>query len=486
MSTTPSTAGDPYGGKLPRVLGLTDAVMLVVGSIIGSGIFLKPAVVAGELGAFGPILAVWVLMGLVTFCGALALAELAAMLPQAGGPYVYLREAYGKLPAFLWGWTEFWIIRTGSLGALSAATAIYLNEVVRLSGGRPLTLREQELIALAIVLVLSVVNLFSTRWGASVQNVTVVIKVAFLAGLIVLPFALGRADPANLEPWMPAGKWSWEGTPTAMKAFGAAMIAVLWPYDGWINVAPVSEEIREPERNVPRALATGMFIVITVYVTVNVAYHLVLPIDRIAASKAVASDVCTALLGNWGGILVAAGVMFSTFGAVNSNLIVGPRIYFAMARDGLLPGAIGRVHESRATPANAIIAQAAWSMALIMIVYEWTSRSEGSIRQATDAFDLLTNFVIFGGCIFYALAVGSVYVLRYKLPDLPRPYRTWGYPVTPAIFLLAFGAAIVQLYVGNQRESQFGTVLIIAGVVYFFIATAIQRQRTRIKGPAAD
>lgn len=435
---------------LPRVLGPFDACMVVIGAIIGSGIFLKPAGVAQALPNFGVILAVWIGVGLVTLCGCLALAELAAMLPQAGGPYLYLREAYGKLPAFLWGWTEFWIIRTGSIGALATATAIYLNQVT------PLSRLEQEAIAISLVVVLSFLSLFSTRWVAHVQNLATVAKVGFLALIIVVPYAMGRAEPQNLQPLFPdhVNASLWHGV-------AAAMILVFWPYDGWVMVAPVAEEIREPQRNIPLALMLGVGVVMLVYVLANVSYHLVLTHAEVAGSKAVASDMFKALLGDDAARWVALGVMCSTFGAVNANILTGPRIYFAMARDGLLPRAMQQIHPRHETPANAIVLQGVWAALLIFLMF----RREGTPQ---DAFDDLTAFVIFGGNLFYALAVASVFMLRRRYPDLPRPYRTWGYPLTPALYLLAFAAVLVSLLLKEFYVSMAGLLLIVAGAPIYY------------------
>jgi basic amino acid/polyamine antiporter, APA family len=482
---------------LPRVLGPFDAVTVVVGSIIGSGVFLKAARIATDLGedyGFGPIILVWSVMGFVTLCGSLALGELAAMLPHAGGPYVYLREAYGRLWAFLWGWTEFWIVRTGSLGALACATVIYGNSLLE-------ALKQQELlpgilgtvvplshwtqcgISIVLVLICTVVNVLGTRWAANLQNVTAVIKVGFLLFLIAGPLVLLKANPDNLGPLWPAsvslGFW---------KAIGLATIAVMWPYDGWINIGPVAEEIREPQRNVPRALAIGMLIVIVLYVGANLSYHLVLPMNKVAASPAVATDVSKVLLGSAGAWVAALCVMVSTFGALNSNLLCGPRIYFAMARDRLFPSAIRRVHSRFQTPANAIVAQSAWSLVLVVLAYAWTATAANAVNQGVsassphergmvvletpatpgDAFDVLTDFVIFGGSIFYAMAVGAVFVLRWKRPELARPYRTWGYPLTPALYLAAFGGAMASMLHDKWVQTAAGSVLILAGVIAFY------------------
>ena len=458
MTTTHVPDPDPkHPIVLPRVLGRFDAVTVVIGSIIGSGIFLKPGIAAEYLpGSFGLIISVWIVVGLITLCGSLALAELAAMLPQAGGPYVYLREAYGRLPAFLWGWTEFWVIRTASLGALSVATVIYLNEIT------PISRDMQEGLAIAIVVGLSLINIVGTRWGARVQNVTSVIKVAFLVGITLLPFVMGRADVENLSP-----VWPGQLTVDVWRGLAMATIAVLWPYDGWINIGPVAEEIREPQRNIPFALTTGVITVILVYVAANVAYHMVLPISAIAASDGVASDVCKALIGPIGGTIMALGVMCSTFGAVNSNMLTGPRIYFAMARDGLLPKAIRRIHGRFQTPANAILIQMVWTVLLILIVYAWKSGPDDRPRAA---FDILTNFVIFGGSIFYAMAVGAVFVLRRTRPELPRPYRVTGYPVVPALYLIFFVVVMFSLLYQAPVESVAGFGLILAGVGFYFWA----------------
>lgn len=468
--------------RLPQVLGLFDATMIVVGSIIGSGIFLKVSSVDSALQpyGFGAIIGTWIFVGLITLCGSLALAELGAMFPHAGGPYLYIREAFGKLPAFLWGWTEFWVVRTGSVGALACATVLYFNELV------PMTPVGQTLLAIAIVVGLSAVNLFSTRAGATVQSIATVSKVAFLAGLILLPFLFRKVNPQHLQPF-----WTMPSEPGATAAFwkalGIAMVAVLWPYDGWINLGPVAEDIRDPRRNVPKAMAIGLGLVILVYLGANLSYHLVLPISHLASSSTVAADVFQQLFGPMGAKVAALGVMISTFGATNSNMITGPRIYLAIARDGLVPAWLQRIHPRYLTPANTILIQAVWTILLVLLFSVWdpnaspsadSSAAEMSHSLRTKAaFDNLTDSVICAGLIFYGMAVAAVYVLRWTQPEAPRPYRTWGYPVTPALLLLAYVGAFVSLLMEQWTQTMGVLCLIFAGVVYFFVASAVRRSR---------
>jgi APA family basic amino acid/polyamine antiporter len=450
----------PAHPTLPRILGLFDATMIVVGSIIGSGIFLKVGNVDKELQAYGflPILSVWVGVGVVTLCGALAVAELGAMYPHAGGPYLYLREAYGRLPAFLWGWTEFWVVRTGSIGALACATVIYFNELVALPHWG------QALLAISIVIGLSAINMFSTRWGATVQNIATVAKVVFLAGLIVLPYVLAKIEPQNLQPLWTAPPDGGAASLRFWRAIGIAMIAVMWPYDGWINLGPVAEEIREPQRNVPRALALGLGIVIAVYMGAILSYHLTLTTSHLAESATIAADVFQKLFGSTGAKIAALGVMCSTFGATNSNMITGPRIYFAIARDGLIPRWVQQIHPTRQTPANSIMMQAVWTTLLVILFYVWKDNPK-------KAFDGLTDAVICATLIFYSLAVAAVYVLRVTQPNLPRPYKTWGYPVTPALLLAAYAAAFTSMLLEQWEEAAGVFLLIGTGGIYYWWAS---------------
>ena len=477
--------------SLPRVLGLFDATALVVGSIIGSGIFLKVGKVDQALMAWGflPIIGVWIFVGLVTLCGSLALAELAAMYPQAGGPYLYLREAYGRLPAFLWGWTEFWVVRTGSLGALACASVIYLDEFLRPArdAAPPLGHTGQFIMALTIVVGLTAINIISTRWGAAVQNVATVVKVGFLALLIVLPFVMGKMNTDHLSPlWVASPEQtvsavdvvpnSSEALPqrSFLAAMGLALIAVFWPYDGWINIAPVAEEIHEPQHNVPKALAIGIAVVVLVYVGANMSYHLVLSMPEVAKSSTLASDIFRVLFGEWGSKFAALGVCCSTFGAANSNLIAGPRIYFAASRDGLVPNFIQQVHPRFHTPANSILIQGIWTSILIIAFYTFSPTPK-------DVFDLITDAVICAGLIFYSLAVGAVYVLRLRKPEAERPYKTWGYPFTPGLLIATYVIALVGTLIEQWDKLIWVLALIVAGVVYYVFASSRHSRFTRVE-----
>jgi APA family basic amino acid/polyamine antiporter len=438
------SAAAPPAGTLPRLLGPFDATCIVVGSMIGSGIFLKADRIAREIGSFPVIALVWLAGGLAALCGSLAVAELAAMTPQAGGPFVYLREAYGRRAAFLWGWVEFSISRTGSLGSLACGTVIYFDRLLQslatqgalpawMADFAPLSHGEQAVLTILAVLLLSVINIVGTRHAARTQNLTTLLKVAFLGFLIVGPWLTASGSVENLQ--------STEPVRGMLRGFGLALVAVFWPYDGWINLTTVAEEVREPQRNVPLALVLGMLIVIAVYLGANIGYHSVLPMRVVQETPTVAAAVSGAIIGPWGAAVASLGVMISTFGALNSNMLVGPRIYFAMARDGLFPRILRRIHGRFLTPAHAIVAQTVWAILQLAVVFQISSNPKA-------AFDNLTDFVILGSVAFYALAVSAVYVLRRRAPDAPRPYRTWGYPLTPLVYI----AAVVVVIGSTLRE----------------------------------
>ncbi len=480
-------AGDTAKGdnQLLRVLGPVGATTVVVGSVIGSGIFFKEAIVSNAVGHIGWVLAVWVGCGLISLLGALSSAELGAMLPQAGGPYVYLRAAYGPLTAFLWGWIEFWVARTGSTAALAWIFTGRLSQLFEpLAGPEHVWLRKG--VAIAAIVLLVAINLVGARWGGVVQMVTTSIKVGSLVVIALLPFFFRPIEWANLATAAPAKLSLWVG-------LGAAMGAVFWAYDGWGNIGPVAEEVREPGRNIPLSLILGLFILITLYVSVTVAYHLVMTMSELQAvayPQFTAQVVCQRLLGDKGSMLAIAFVMCSTFGALNSNVLTGPRVIFAMARDGLFLSSMKKVHPTWRTPLNAIVGEMSWACVLVLfadVIAGWLGRAIEAVSfglyQANpkkDPFDVLTDYVIFGSYIFYTLAVASVIVLRYKMPDLPRPYRTWGYPVVPALFVIFSVGFLISMFRAEPVESVAGFVFIgLGAIAYQFRPRATSAEAAR-------
>jgi basic amino acid/polyamine antiporter, APA family len=477
---------------LPRVLGPLAAISVVVGSVIGSGIFIVPGKVAHEVPWIGGIALVWILGGLFSLAGALTVAELGAMLPGAGGPYVYLREAYGMLPAFLFGWTEILVVRTGSMATLASAFALYFSQLVP-----PPQSIGPELwhmgVAVAGITVLAIINVIGTKLGGSVQVVGTALKVGALCTMIVLPFLLGQAHLSNLTPFWP-GAWS-GGLFTGMMA---AMVSVLWAYDGWINTTALAEEIKDPERNLPWALSVGSLVLIALYLGMTLVYHMVLPLEEIAAaatekgsSRVVAADFCRHLLGDRGVVAISLVVMCSTFISINGNCLTGPRAYFAMARDGIFFQRLSRVHSRFQTPANAIVAQAAWAIlllaggtALIMLPPPTNSGLPGPILDAwtklhsKPLYDVLYTYVIFGATFFFVLVIASVFVLRVRRPDLPRPYRVWGYPITPLFFIVAALVLMRNMLIETTIESMSGLVLILLGIPAYWFFARRSRKRT--------
>jgi basic amino acid/polyamine antiporter, APA family len=472
--------------KLPRVLGPVAAFCVVVGSVIGSGIFLVPAKIATDVPFISGIIMVWVIGGLFSGAGALTLAELGAMLPRAGGLYVYLRVAYGAIPAFLFGWVEFLIVRSGSMATLAAAFARYFAGLVP----PPEMIRNevwQAAAATVAIALVTAVNVLGTRGGGALQVVGTILKVGGVIVLIALPLLLGSGTTANLAPMWPSTVGS-----SIFTGMMAAMVSVLWAYDGWTNVTPLAEEIREPGRNVPRALIWGMVVLIALYLAMTLAYHFVLPMSEIASASssskdfrhAVAAVYCDNLLGRPGLVGVSLLVMCSTFISLNGNALTGPRAYFAMARDGLFPAGLCRVHARFQTPANAVLAQGIWAIVLTLagtflvvvpptvapgwphlILTAWKKLNE------TPLYDLLYSYVIFGANLFYMLAIASVFVLRIRQPDLPRPYRTWGYPLTPLLYVAAALLLLGNMVADHQSrvQSLFGMGIILLGLPAYWL-----------------
>ncbi|MET0395294.1 MAG: amino acid permease [Longimicrobiaceae bacterium] len=442
------TAAAAPEDRLPRSLGAWSGTALLVGLTIGSGIFRVPGGVAAEVGSVGAVALVWVLGGAVALFGALTFAELATLFPRSGGLYVFLREAYGPLPAFLYGWTELLVTRPASLGALAMIFAEYAGTFAPLGGAGV------RVLAAATLVGLSAASWRSVRWGAALQDWTTAAKVLALAGLALVLFALGDPSAGALAVAPGLAPRTWGG-------FGVALVAVLWAYDGWADTTSMAGEVRDPARVLPRALVGGVLVVVAVYLAANAAYLYVLPLERVAASPLVASEAATAVLGGAGAAVVAALVMLSAFGALNGAVMTGPRILFAMAEDGLFFRPVAAVHPRFRTPYVAVAVTGALGVAYL------------SLRT----FEQLAGAFVLGVWPFYALAVAGVFVLRRRRPDLPRPYRTLGYPVVPGVFLLASVALLVNSLVEQTGLTLFGLGVVAAGVPVFYAWRALSGRR---------
>ncbi len=424
------------GAELPRKLRLLDTASLVVGTVIGNAIFLVPSIIARELHSPGPILGVWLFGGVLSFFGAIAFAELGAMLPVTGGQYVYLREAYGPLWAFLCGWTFFLVIQSGGLAGVAAAFTIYASQFY------PLSPAAAKIVPVALIAGLTAVNVRGVRAGATVQNVLTAIKLLGLAILIGSAF-LGGPRATVLAS---AASFSWRG-------LGVAMVAILWAYDGWNLVSCTAGEVENPQRNLPLALGLGMIFVTLVYLVINLAYMWVLGIPGMASAERVAAATAQQTLGPFGASLVTVTVLFSICGALNANILAPARLYFAQARDGLFFRRFGTIHPRFETPAFALLVQGVWASALVV----------------SGSFETLMSYSMFGAWIFYGLAVLAVPVLRRKHPEWPRPYRMWGYPVTPLAFTAVSFWLVGSSIAAAPAPSLWGLLLIATGVPMYFV-----------------
>jgi APA family basic amino acid/polyamine antiporter len=463
---------DKVTATLVQRLGLFTAITIVIGSMIGSGIFKKTAVMSHDLGAPGVLLLVWVVAGLVTLVGALTNAEVAGVLPRAGGQYIYFKEMYGDFVAYLYGWSVFAVIQTGSIAAIAYVFSGYLEYFVPaphlgaeweawgfslpIAGVSVLDcypLRDIGLKAVTILLILflSTVNYLGVLFGGTVNNVFTVLKCLALVFIVGAAFLWSGGSTGHFQPLVSSTFEYPEGT--LLGAFVLSLSAAFWAYDGWNNITYLGAEVREPQRNVPKAMIIGIGFVVVVYVLVNLAYLYVLPVERMAGSTLVASDVMSAVVGGWGGAFVAVAVMVSTFGTTNGTILASARVYYAMAREGMFFRTVGEVHPRHGTPARAILVQALWASLITM----------------TGTFDQLTDMLIFVSWIFYGMGALGVIVLRRKMPDTPRPYRVPGYPVLPILFVVFSAFFVIFSFVVNVRNAVFGLLLVVIGVPLYFV-----------------
>lgn len=415
--------------------------MINIGSMIGSGIFIVPAMIASQLQSTSLIIGVWVVGGIVSMFGALAMAELGALMPKAGGQFVYLREAYGPLWGFLYGWGGFIVIISASISAIAVGFATYLGYFF------PLSPSEIKVVAIASILLLTAMNCFGVKLGALVQNGFTFLKIAAFVLLVVLSLVLSGGSVSNFSPVLPEMHWS-----GLIGPLGLAMVAVLWSYDGWIEITFVAGEVKDPQKNIHRSLILSTAVVIVIYTLVNLAYIYVLSVGKIAQSQLVASDAATVLLGPFGASAIACAVMIATFGANNGFVFTGARIYYAMAKEGLFFKSLGKIHPVYGTPIASLAGQGVWSSLLVL----------------TGSYDQLTTYVVFVSWIFYAMSCIAVFILRKRKPGLARPYKTWGYPWTPGLFILFATFLVANTILENPDDSLIGTAMIVLGIPAYF------------------
>lgn len=478
-----------HRSSLLPTLGLFTTLSIVIGAMIGSGIFKKPALMAAQLGSPELLIGIWVVAGIITLFGALTNAEIASMITQTGGQYIFFQKMYGDFMAFLYGWAVFIVIQTGSIAsityvfsqycqyfyvlprfspAIKNAFVLHIPFIGQIS---PLADIGVKLLTITVIAGLTFVNYLGVRFGGSVQNVFTVLKVLAILFLVVAGFASGAGSFEHFV--QPAALTTPTGGALVL-AIVAAMSGAFWAYDGWNNITYIAGEVHQPQRNVPRALFLGTFVVISVYILINLAYMYILPLDAIAASELVATDAATVILGGLGGAFIAAAVMVSTFGTSNGTILASARVYFAMSREKMFFPSIGAIHPRYRTPGNALLLQAVWTCILVL----------------SGTFDTLTDMLIFVSWIFYALGAFGVFILRRTMPEVPRPYKVWGYPFIPAVFVLfAFVYVVFTLYgdITAYMEgkttiinSVFGLFLVGMGIPFYIYFRSKDKQRTSL------
>jgi basic amino acid/polyamine antiporter, APA family len=432
---------------MPRSVSLLQTVAVSVGITIGSGIFRVPATVAAELHAPGPILVCWIVGGVIALCGVLSIAELAAALPRSGGIFAYLLEGYGPLPAFLFGWTELVVIRAAALGAIATIFAEYLGYFV------PLAAAQVRATAALAIVVIGAINYVGVQRAAAVLSATTALKYGVLLALGLLAFTASGGSAAHFMPLWPAA--------LSLSLLASALIPVMWSYDGWADPAFVAGEVADPQRNLPRAVIAGTVSVMLVYLVVNVGFLYALAPAQMAGAKLIASDVAARvpLLGGAGAAVIAAAVVISAFSSLNASMLVGSRIFFAMADRQLFFRMAARVSPRFASPSVAI-----WLATVLGVAYVL----QNDFAQLADKF-------ILGIWPFYALAVAAVIVLRRRQPALARPYRVWGYPLVPVVFLLASLLMMLNALVTDPRNTGITFAIILAGVPVFWLRRRLIR-----------
>lgn len=481
-------------GKLIRGLGLLDATMIVIGSMIGSGIFITSAESARTIGSPGWLIVAWALAGVLTITGALCCAELAAMMPRAGGQYVFLREAYGSATGFLFGWSLFFVIQTGTIAAVAVAFARfmgvlapsisesnYIIQPTHLFGSYAISLSTAQLVAIILILLLTATNTRGLKTGKLIQNSFTFTKTAALIGLILVGVLLGwnSESAAYTSSWWNPWANGWnpqtvqpelttEGTPALLMLLGLAMVGPLFAQSAWNNVTFTGSEIRDPGRNLPRALLIGCLAVVALYLLANLAYVVTLPLGTIQKPpNSVATATMQAVMGRPGTILMAIAIMISTFGCNNGLILAGARVYYAMACDRLFFSRVSRLN-SQHVPAIALISQGVWASLLTL---PRTVKIDPATSQPVygNVYTQLLEYIISADLVFYALMVGAVIVMRRKAPGAERPYRTFGYPVVPLIYILLAVLLVIDLAILKPSTSGIGYLLVLTGIPVYFI-----------------
>lgn len=445
--------------ELVRGLTLVDAASIVVGSIIGTGVFLKTATMSGLVGSPGMVLIIWVVAGLLSLAGALAYSELGSLMPDAGGEYVYLKVGYGDMWAFLYGWMRFWIGSPGSIAAYAVGAMTFMSGAVDLSfvGGKSAA-------AVIVIIVFSSINCMSVAFGGKIQSIMTGLKLLIIIALCGGIFFAGEgASFAHFSERTPgvSGFTGWA-------AFGSATLAALWAYDGWNNLPMVAGEIKNPQRNIPLSLGLGMLVILAIYCVTNVAYFYALPFTEILSSNSdafpnalpVATKAAMTFLGTSGVTILSAAFVFSALGALNGSIMTGARVPYAMAKDGLFFKSLANVNDVTLVPVVSVVIQGIVSMLLAL----------------SGTFDQLTNYVVFSSWIFYAMVTGVVFVLRKKMPDAPRSYKTIGYPVVPIIFIVLAVLLLINTVIESPKESTIGLLFILAGVPVYFIFKKLNKK----------
>ncbi len=444
-----------------RKLNLLDTTFLVIGAVIGSGIFMTTGIIAGYLPSPGLILIVWLAGGFIALSGALSFAELGAMFPQAGGQYIYIREAYGSWAGFFYGWGFFWFIMCGGIAALAVGFAEFLGYFVPFLStktylfqlnilGLGYSLSAGQLVAVASILILSGINYFGVKSGITIQNIFTFLRLASVAAIIIFGLALGKkAGIQNYSQLFPSETGF--NLLNVLMPFGLALIAVLWTYDGWYSANCAAEEIKKPERNIPLGLLLGTITITLVYLLINLVYIIALPVDKMKGVTRIAELASTQLFGPTVTFIISAAIMVSIFGCLSATILYGPRVYFAMAEDGAFFKSMTFIHPRYKVPTKALSGQALWSVLLCL----------------SGTYQDLYEFVVFALVIFFAATGFAVIVLRYKQPERKRPYRAWGYPILPLLFVLINLAVFVNIVVAQPLKSIIGLIMLFMGVPAF-------------------